>query len=192
MAIAALAIIAELRNRPGAKTILVVATVEFTLLSCLEKHWIYLVFVLPAFSAALAITVTWLWHKGPVARAVTALAVAAILTLNVAVNAFRIVHNEKRYRYAKVINYLTTNVRSDELIMGSGELAFGLGFDSRFVDDCRLGFGSGRIADYIVLETQYGYWFAYLAAHEPTTYKYIRKILDNDYEKVYDQASDAY
>jgi hypothetical protein len=192
VAVATLAVVAEVRNRPGAKFILILATVDFTLLSCLEKHWIYLVYILPAFSAAIAVVVTWLWQKGPAARAITGVALAAILFLNFGVNAFRIIHNEKRFRYAKVIDYLTTHVPSNELIMGSAELVFGLGFDRPFVDDCRLGFGSGRIADYIVLETQYSYWFAYLAAHEQATYNYVRKTLDNDYEKVYDQAGDPY
>jgi hypothetical protein len=187
-----LAVIPALRKRPGVKLLLIVTAVDFMILSCLQKNWYYLIYIVSLFAADLAIVVTWLWSKGPVIRVVTALAVAIILALQLSVSVFRFDHNDQHYRYARVIDYLKTHARTNELIMGSGELGFSLGFGDRVLDDCRLGFTSGKAADYIVVDVQYNGYFSWLADHEPATYRYIRRTLADDYERVYDQTNDGY
>jgi hypothetical protein len=121
------------------------------------------------------------------------LIIAAICVMNTGVIGIRLFHNDYRNRYARAVDYLARHAPSDALIVGSGELAFALGFDGRVLDDCRLGYTSGRRPDYIVLEAHYSqFWFSWMAGHEPETMAYIRKLLKEDYELVYDQHSDSF
>jgi hypothetical protein len=193
LSVIALMAIRDLRRREGVALILTLAMIDYTLLSCLQDNWYYLVYILPALSAAVAMSAHWLWQRGSWARAVTALGILSIFGLNTAVISYRIFHNDYRNRYARAVVYLARHVAPDSLIVGSGELAFDLGFDGRVVDDCRIGYTSSRRPDYIVLEAQYYlFWFPWLARSEPETMKYIRHLLKEDYEKVYDQAKDSF
>lgn len=189
----ALGLIPDLRKRPGALLILTTAVVQFTLLSCLTDVWYYLIYILPVFSAAMAACVIYLWHRGSVGRFAAVTAVAATVVLNTGVIGARIAHNEYKHRYLQAVSYLKANTSPDALIVGSAELAFELGFDGRIIDDCRLGFTSGRRPDYIVLETwYYMYWIPWLTVHEPKTAEYITALLKEDYTKVYDQSRDPF
>ena len=99
-------------------------------------------------------------------------------------------HNDYRGRYLEATNFLKRNAKPGDLIMGSGELAFELGFEGQVVDDSRLGFLSGKKPEYIVLEAQYScFWFPWFAVYEPETYRYIVDLFDNNYEMVYDQTT---
>jgi 4-amino-4-deoxy-L-arabinose transferase-like glycosyltransferase len=188
-----LGLIPGLRKRPGASLIFTIAVVQFTLLSCLQANWYYLVYILPAFSAAVAVCATYLWDRGSAGRLAALLAVASTVVLNTGVIGFRIVHNEYKNRYAQAVSYLKTHASPDALIVGSAELGFDLGFDGRIIDDCRMGYTSGRRADYIVLEAfYYLYWIPWLSVNEPHTFKYIKALLKDDYTKVYDQSKDPF
>jgi hypothetical protein len=162
--------------------------VSVALLSCLQHNWYYLVIVLPAFAAAAAICAVFVsdWRVG-LGRLVAA-GTAVIVLLNLGIPSYRIFHNDYRRRYAPAVTYLKENRGPDDLVIGSGEIAFDLGFDSRVSDDCRLGYLSGRRAKYVVLEGQYyRYWLPWLSVHEPASAHYIKKLLDEDYDIAYDQ-----
>jgi hypothetical protein len=141
-----------------------------------------------------AITAVWLQERGGLGQLATAAMIAAICVLNISVIGYRIYHNDYGNRYGRAVAWLQQNTPPDASIVGSGELAFDLGFDGRrLMDDCRLGRTSGRRPDYIVLEAHYSlFWFTWLAAREPETMQYIRKLLREDYEKVYDQTNDSF
>lgn len=193
LAVACLFAVPALRRRPGAMLIAFLALVDFILLSCLQDNWYYLVHILPAFAAAVAICVRWLWDQRRLPRLAAVAAVGAICTLNMGVIGFRIVHNDYGNRYLKAVDYLQRHASPDALIVGSAELAFDLGFDGRVIDDSRLGYTSGLRPDYIVLEAHYSqFWFSWFETHEASTLQYVRKLLAEDYEKVYDQAQDRY
>ena len=183
----------QLRQRPGAKVIAGFALISFALLSCLQPNWYYLVYTLPAFSAALALcVVALLQNRSGWSRAVLA-GVAGAVILNLAPPIFRIVHNNSRYRFDAAIAFLKNNAGPGDLIVGSGELAFGLGFDGRVVDDCRLGFATGRRPQFIVLEGQYyAQWIPWLTIAEPKVGRFIKKLLDEEYKIVYDQRHDRF
>jgi hypothetical protein len=189
----ALGAIGSIRRHPGGSLIFTIAAVQFTLLSCLQDNAYYLVYVLPGFAAAVALCAKWIWEQGRTGRIAAAFIVASCVVLNTAVIGYRIHHNEYANRYTRAASYLKAHAGPDALIIGSAELAFELGFDGRIVDDCRIGFTSGRRPDFIVMETfYYLFWLPHLAAQEPSTFKYIKKLLKEDYEKVYDQTNDAF
>ena len=106
---------------------------------------------------------------------------------------FKVLHNDYRARFLEATNFLKLHAKPGDLIVGSGELAFELGFEGRVLDDCRLGFLSGKRPDFIVMEGHYrDFWLPMLARDEPATYRYMLDQFYNKYEVVYDQAYDQY
>jgi 4-amino-4-deoxy-L-arabinose transferase-like glycosyltransferase len=185
--------ISSLRRHAGVRVIAMFLLSAFTLLSCLQDNWYYLVYILPAFAVAVAFCADWALRRHTVNIHILLAAAAVIVDLNLMPVGFRILHNDYHGRYGAAVEYLKNNSHANDLIMGSGELAFELGFDGRVVDDCRLGFLSGRRPEYIVLEAQYyRFWFPSLAAHEQQAYAYVSETLANNYEVVYDQKRDSF
>src|SRR5581483_7575298 len=95
-AVPALLCFRSIRRRPGAKLIASFTLISFALLSCFQDNAYYLVYVLPGFSAALAICIVALleipsWWS----RAVVAATAAAVL-LNLLPILSRIKHNTYR------------------------------------------------------------------------------------------------
>lgn len=186
-------VVPELRRKRGNRILLTLLALDFSLLMCIQKNWYYLIFILPCCTALLAIVLVWLWSKSTTARLAVVFALWLITGLQLGLYGVRILHNDYRGRFLKATDFLKHNAKPQDLIMGSGELAFQLGFDGQVLDDSRLGFLSGKIPEFIVLEAQYDIsWFPWFAAHEPDTYAYIQDLITNKYEIVYDQARDHY
>jgi hypothetical protein len=189
----ALGVFGSIRRHPGGSLIFALVAVQFTLLSCLQDNAYYLVYVLPGFSAAVGLCAKWLCDQGRASRIAATLTVASCILLNTGVIGYRIYHNDYANRYSRAVSYLKAHASPDALIVGSAELAFDFGFDGQVLDDCRLGYTSGRRPEFIVLDAfYYVYWIPYLAVHEPETNEYIQKLLKEDYYKVYDQSGDAF
>jgi hypothetical protein len=193
LSVAALATIPALRRQRSAKLVLALAVADFALLSCLQTNWYYLVYILPVYATAVAFTVAWLWQHGPVSRWIAASIISGVVLLNSATTGFRVVRNDYKNQYLPVVHYLAQHASPNSQITGSAELAFNLGFDGRILDDCRLGFTSGRVPDYIVVEAFYEtFWFPWFSVNEPKTFRYVVDLLGNGYELVYTQSHDRY
>ncbi len=190
--VAALAV-SPLRRQSGVRILLILTAVSFTLLMCLQKNWYYLIFIIPYYTALLAIFFNWLWRESLVSRLAVVSLLGLVTILHLGIVGFRIVHNDYRGRYLAATNFLKHNAKPRDLIMGSGELAFEMGFDGQVVDDARLGFLSGKKPEYIVVEAHYAsFWFPWFAVNEPETHRYIEDLFNNKYELVYDQKHDRY
>jgi hypothetical protein len=189
----ALVAMRPLRSRPGSKLIFSTALLSFTLLSCFQDNWYYLVYILPSLAAAMAICLVWLWERRSRATRIVIIGAAMAVLGNVSVVGYRILHDDYRGRYVKVIQFLSSHARPNDLVMGSGELAFDLGFEGRVVDDCRLGFYTGKRPQFIVMEHQYyAMWIPTLSVYERQVSRYISKLLGDDYKIVYDQKLEPY
>jgi hypothetical protein len=191
-AIPAVLFFKSIRQRPGAKLIACFALASFALLSCLQDNAYYLVYTLPALSASLALCVTNLLQNRSLGSRLVLVGVAAGVLLNLTPTLFRISQNDYRNRFDAAIQFLKENTGPNDLVMGSAELSFGLGFDGRVLDDCRLGYATGRKPEFIVLEGQYyTYWFPWLAQNEPAVATHIDKLLKDEYTVIYDQNHDG-
>ena len=185
--------VSQLRRQSGVRILLIVAALSFTLLMCLQKNWYYLIFIIPYYTALLAIFFDWLWRESLTSRLVVVSLLGLVTILHLGIVGFRIVHNDYRGRFLAATNFLKHNAKPRDLIIGSGELAFEMGFDGQILDDARLGFLSGKKPEYIVIEAHYaGFWFPWFAVNEPETYRYIEDLFNNKYEVVYDQKHDRY
>ncbi len=192
-AIAAVTVLPQLRHRRGVALLIGMFLVTLALLTCLQKNWYYLVYILPFYAALAAVFLVWLYEKSLPLRVVAMLTLAAVICLHVAILGARIWHNDYSHRYLAVTKYLKDHVAPGELVMGSGELGFQLGFDGQVLDDCRLGRLSGRTPDYVVLEAQYVvFWWSWFHTNEPDSSKYVLELLRDKYTVAYDQAGDKY
>ena len=64
-------------------------------------------------------------------------------------------------------------------------MAFGLGFGPNLVDDLRLGYFSGKRADYIVTNSIYRDFFERTARTDPGLHTYLAKLLETRYRLVF-------
>ena len=53
----------QLRRTSGVRILLILTALSFTLLMCLQKNWYYLIFIIPYYTAILAIVCNWLWRR---------------------------------------------------------------------------------------------------------------------------------
>jgi len=115
------------------------------------------------------------------------LAFAYILMIGIS-GQLRIISMEQyRNRYLHDIVEFDTKYYQGGLIYGSGELAFYYDFDDTVIkDDRKLGWVTGRKAEYIVLSPVVSQTLEGLKAQSEDAAKYIRTLFDNEYELSYE------
>ncbi len=70
--------------------------------------------------------------------------------------------------------------------MGSSELGWELGWDSKLVDDFRLGYLTGKRPDIIVLDkNRYQEWIPNLQKFDPKAYRYTTGLLSSQFREVH-------
>ena len=180
----------QLRRQQGVRLLLLLMTVHFAFLSCFQKNWYYLVHIIPFYTALLAVVIHWMWQRPRLPKWSICMYVLVLVGLNVGIVTGRAYYDSYRSRYLPAIDYLRRNSSPTDLIVGSGELGFDLGFDGRVVDDARLGYLSGRVPEFIVMDSQYSlFWSAVFLKYEPNTLAYMNDLLRSKYSLVYDQSN---
>jgi len=157
-----------------------------------EIHHFYLLHFLNPIIALFAIWFHSTWMEGGVPRWAMAGMLLVLVGVQFAVTASRIVQDPYRNSYRSTTAYLKEHAGSKDLIFGSAELGFDLGFfDGRLIDDFRLGYITGKKATFIVLDqNRYQEWIPNLRKSEPSTYRYIMDMLARDFQLV--QQNGAY
>lgn len=169
------------RKREGERELLALTLITLASLFLFEGHKnpIYLIHVLPYLTLCLAVALRRVWERWP--RASACLVVCYLLA-QVSGVALVIWRDEYRRDFLPVVGQLRS---CDGLVMGSAELAFGLGFDSGLVDDWRLGYHSGKRPDVVVMGKQYDGMIAGLKVREPEAYEYAVRLLSG-YETAFE------
>src|SRR3954453_15783298 len=93
------------------------------------RIYLYLVHVVPCYIALFAVFCRWLWTRKRGPRWVPAAATAGFLRAQLAGTAYTIVRRAYAKDFVPVAAYLKQHVKPGELVVGSAELAFALGFD---------------------------------------------------------------
>jgi len=157
-----------------------------------EIHHFYLVHFLTPVIALFAVWFHTSWTCGAVPRWVLAGALGTLLGVQLMVTGSRIRQDPYRNAFRTTTAFLKQHTGSKDLIFGSAELGFDLGFfDGRLVDDFRLGYLTGKKATFIVLDrNRYQEWIPNLKDREPAAYRYIMDMLRRDFELV--QQNGAY
>ena len=177
----------EFRRHPGTRGLFVFTALYFVYMWLFEgfKTWLYLIHILPWFAAALAVCLAWMWRT----RVLPAPAVAALAAVLIGVQAARTVRlirsDPYRNSYAPAVAFLESNAAGG-VVMGSAELGFRLGFRPTLVDDIRLGYGTGRRAEFIVVDdSRYADNLAAAADSERDVWRYTSRLLSEEYTPVY-------
>jgi hypothetical protein len=179
--------IRELRRRPGWRILLLLLIAGGFMLTFLDGHkrYYYVIYVVPMCAATLAMFGRWLWNRGSSGRWVSVLAVVAFLAANIGLIAQSLRANSYRASFAPAIRYLEASAPQDALIVGSAELAFGLGFDRALVDDYSLGYWHPKQQPLIVVMGRRYDERLNDPAESPAIRAHIRHRLERDYEQVY-------
>ena len=83
--------------------------------------------------------------------------------------------------------FVKSHARPGDLIMGSSELGWELGFwGNNVVDDFRLGYLTGKHPDIIVLDkNRYQEWIPNLKVFNPKAYEFTTGLLAREFEPVH-------
>lgn len=177
-----------IRNHKGYRALLILIAIFFFILTVLDGQklaW-YLVHIVPLYTAILAVWISWCWEHRRVPRPVIALCVCGIMLLQVGGVLFKMRFNSYREQHLPAANFLKQHTTPQDLIFGDSSLAFDIGYDRNLKDDYRLGFFTGKRADFIVIEEIYEDNFARIQFRQPDLYQHIQKVL-SEYEVVYDR-----
>jgi hypothetical protein len=180
----------QIREQRGYRALLALAVIPFSILAVSDGQKLpyYLIHTVPALDAVLA---AWVIHRADSPRlgwAVRAIA-GVFLISQVSLSAYRIAQNPYRTRYLPAVTFLKQTSTASSLIMGSPALDFGLGFDGHVLDDPRLGYYSGKTADFVVVaDVDYAQYLEGYKVDEPAVYQHVVKRLAEDYRLVYDHA----
>jgi hypothetical protein len=183
------------RRQRQVQWLLLAAAAQFLFLACLQKNWYYLIYILPLLWTIYAMAVRNLSRMPGVRRWPLLVWTMLLVGLNVGLVGAHSLHSTYRNRFLPAADYVKARLTPGSFVLGSGELAFELGFDGQVVDDARLGILSDnpRLPQFIVLEAQYQYyWFPTLYADEPQTFQEMMDLLGSGYKLVYDQSAGPY
>ncbi|MFH1676696.1 MAG: hypothetical protein ABIC40_06690, partial [bacterium] len=145
----------------------------------------YLIWAIPFYISLLSVSaISWagLSKKSGIAIMII---LSGLFILQTGVNVRRIIKDKYRNIYIPAVEELKSLDKGSALIMGPAELAFSFGFDSKVIDDPSLGYFSGKRPDIIVVDPRYSNWFDRFRKIQPETYEHIEALLENEFDKTY-------
>ncbi len=188
--LAAVLFIPSLRRRKGSTVLLWLTVIYFFVLAFTDgrKSQCYTVHIIPLYVALLAATLVWLWRKSGAYRGAAAAAALVLCSVHLGGIFYQARANTYHTSYLPAVRFLQTNTNSQQQIIGPGVLGFGLRYEPNLTDDFRLGYLSGEVPDWIVVNDWYQAWFRSMKVVEPDAHQFVRNRLDHEYSPVYDNA----
>jgi hypothetical protein len=177
----------EIRQHAGYRTLLVTGGVTLLAMMAIdsESHYFYLVHFVLWLIAFTAISIVWCWDRRSVPRWALVAVVALVVLVQLATIGRRVTQRAYSRIYLATTGYLKEHAQGKDIIMGSSELAFELGYVDNLVDDPRLGFRSGKRPNFIVIDkNRYAEWIPQYEQREPETYRYIRGMMEREFHQV--------
>jgi len=175
------------RRMPAARIIgglIAIVVLVLVFLEGAKQPW-YLIHLSWLLAAAAAASYTWHTQRRPAWRPVCLGALAVLVLLQTGYAAALIAEGRYAGVYRPVIAVLQRNMRPGELVIGSAELGFGLGFD-RVLDDRRLGYYSHRMPRFIVVGEDYRQSLQQFRREQPEIAQYITGVLASLYRPVFE------
>jgi hypothetical protein len=178
-----------IRTHRGFRALLLLTGIYFLIETFFNHKLVfYLIHIIPMFGAVLAVWVYWCWSERRVPRWIVAMGVAAFLTLQIGAVLYRVKQNAYQKEYVPAVTFLEQHSDEETLVIGSAEMAFGVGFD-HLKDDIRFGYYSGKRPDFVVMGHHYNGLMNALQEREPLVYLSITERLQHSYKKVYENGS---
>ena len=184
--VAALFAAAPVRRVAGARVIGVLTLLYFFLLAMFDgqKQYIYLVHMVPLFSAAIAMAAVAVARFRPQWKWGVVLVLAGYGALQVGGTLYRIREQSLAKQYQPAVDYVQTHGRPDSTIFAPGEFAWGFDFHPRMLDDLRLGYYSKRQAEWVIVDSRWRELWENYRRREPELFAYLENSLRERYEKV--------
>lgn len=152
------------------------------------RNTYYLVHITPLAVAALALFADQLIVRGWMPVWLVGCGLLGVALVQAGGIVYKIRLNSYANRYMPVVQFLKEHMRPNSIVMGTSALAFDLGFDgTRLRDDAQLGYRSGAIADFVVVDEIYADTFVGHTLHRPPVAAYVKQLLETEYRKVYDR-----
>lgn len=177
----------ELRRNRKFLALFITTVMYFLIMTIfiVNKRFYYLPYITPLFASCLAIFSMWAWRTRFLPRIAVGAAIGGFMLLQTGGDIHRIKKDYYHTRYLPMMSVLKSTAGKDDIIMGSAELAFGLGFSDRLVDDSRLGFYSSIRPDIIVTEPRYRALVPFFMSSEPPAALHITNLMDNEFKQIY-------
>jgi hypothetical protein len=113
----------------------------------------------------------------------------AIAVIEIGGLAYRIRQNNYGKGFQPAANFLRAQATAQSSIAAGSGVAFGLGFPANVIHDPALGYNSGKRFDYIVIDPESAYSIDSSKGRDAKLYDYTMRLLNSDYDRVYDQRS---
>jgi hypothetical protein len=181
-----------LRRNPGYRLLLHIAGLRFLMMAwgASLKTASYLVHIIPFYAFFLACVTAWLWQRSSRVRWVTASVICLVVGLQLTWSVYRILWQRPyQTQYLPAVQFLREHMTQEDLVCGSADLAFALGFfNPRIVDDLWIGRWSGKRPTIVVIDHWYynGVMVGFKEA-SPGYLPYVHQLLQEDFHEIYSQ-----
>jgi len=135
-------------------------------------------------AAMVAASCIYLWREYPRQRYVLAGVLGVFLTVQFAGIGYVIRRNNWQGEYTPVVEYLQQHLKAGQMVMGSPEYGFALGFGDQLVDDPCLGYFSKKVPTYFVVDLRYSDQIHWYKDRLPDVYNFIQQRITDDYTVV--------
>jgi 4-amino-4-deoxy-L-arabinose transferase-like glycosyltransferase len=192
-AVAAGLLMRDFRGRGEYRALLWLIAVQTVVYSALDQHpqVFYLVHIMAPVIVLAGLAMDWIMATKRAPVWAMASIGAVVLLVQLSVEGSRLKADAYHRQYLDETTYLKRHTTPGQLIIGSSELGFELGFGGGLVDDFRLGYVSGKRPDLIVLDkNRYQEWIPLLKSAQPDAYWYDTELLRRDFQEVH--RNDAY
>ncbi len=181
-------IVSPLRREAGIKTLLSILAIYVLIMTFGVGHktWSYSVWVIPIYAALFAAWFVRCWRNEIVSHSILRPLLGVVIALQLAICCFQIVKDPYRKVYLPAMERVRLLDDGSGFIMGSAEIAFGLGFSERIVDDANLGFVTGKDPIVIVMNSWYWSRSELKEAENPGLYHYLKNSVPKEFEKVFE------
>jgi hypothetical protein len=190
VSIAGLLLNRPLRQQTATRVVIGFIALDFLFLTLLEgnKATYYFIYAVYPISAALVLFSRWCWRSFKRGPLLVACSLAGLLAVQIGGDVFRIRRDAWHKEFMPAVAFMQARARPGDLIVGSHELGFFLGYGDSFVDDGMLGLDTGRTPSYIFLEEIYNLRFDAIRERQPREYARLEDRL-KDYQVIYNQTN---
>lgn len=179
---------AEMRNRNGVRTLLVLWSVYFLALTFYDntKEVKYAIHIVAFYDAVLAIWIAHAFTRGTVQRLLAVACGLAFVIVSVGGVAYTsLVKDDYHHMYLPTAQFLKREATPQDLIMAGSEFGFALGFDRKMVDDNDFTYQTHKKPVFIVMSNGYRGVLLHDRIVHPEIVAYFDNLLKQGYEPVF-------
>jgi len=177
-----------LRRQKAARVLLGLIGIDLFFYTFLEgtKATYYVIYLIYPYTAATTLFARWCWRSYGWTRVLVATGLAGMFVIQIGGSVYRIRRDAWHKEYLPAAKAMEARAKPGDLIMGSHDLGFTIGYTPCFEDDDLLGTEDGQRAKFIFVEEIYQLRFETIRLKHPEEYKKLRARLAQ-YRVVYDK-----